>query len=46
MGEIGCGTGVAFYPPFMLMWLAEEPELVRRWMEMQMARAFPRTQSA
>jgi len=44
MAEIGCGTGVAFYPPFMLMWLAEEPELVRRWIEMQIARAFPLTQ--
>ncbi|MCY3018949.1 MAG: hypothetical protein NTW87_07975 [Planctomycetota bacterium] len=44
MGEIGCGTGVAFYPPFMLMWLAEEPGLVRRWIEMQMASALPRTQ--
>ena len=43
MGEIGCGTGVAFYPPFMLMWLAEAPDLVRRWLAMQMAAAFPRT---
>ncbi|MBI2504923.1 MAG: hypothetical protein HYW07_17025 [Candidatus Latescibacteria bacterium] len=43
MGEIGCGTGVAFYPPFMLMWLIEEPELIRRWMEYQMAHAFPGT---
>ena len=43
MGEIGTGTGVAFYPPFMLMWLLEEPALVRRWLEMQMAFGFPRT---
>ena len=43
MGEIGCGTGVAFYPPFMLMWLIEAPELVRRWIEMQKAHAFPAT---
>lgn len=43
MGEIGCGTGVAFYPPFMLMWLIDEPGLIRRWMEYQMAHAFPAT---
>ncbi|OPZ26140.1 MAG: Uroporphyrinogen decarboxylase (URO-D) [Lentisphaerae bacterium ADurb.BinA184] len=43
MGEIGVGTGVAFFPPFMLMWLLEEPELVRRWQAMQMATGFPRT---
>jgi len=43
MGEIGCGTGVAFYPPFMLMWLIEAPELIRRWLEYQMAHAFPGT---
>lgn len=44
MGEIGTGTGVAFWPPFMLMWLVEEPELIRRWLAMQMAAGFPRTQ--
>lgn len=43
MGEIGTGTGVAFYPPFMLMWLVEEPDLIRRWLEMQKAFGFPRT---
>jgi hypothetical protein len=43
MGEIGAGTGVAFYPPFLLMWMIEEPELYRRWLEMQKAAAFPRT---
>jgi uroporphyrinogen decarboxylase len=46
MAEIGCGTGVAFYPPCMLMWLVDEPELIRRWIEMQMARAFPNTRRA
>lgn len=43
MGEIGCGTGVAFYPPFMLMWLHDEPALFRQWLAMQMASALPRT---
>jgi len=32
MAEIGAGTGVAFYPPFMLMWLIDEPDLFRRWL--------------
>ncbi len=35
MGEVGAGTGVAFYPPFMLMWMLLEPELYRRWLEKQ-----------
>ena len=39
MGEIGAGTGVAFYPPFMLMWMLEEPDLLRRWIDMQKASA-------
>jgi hypothetical protein len=43
MGEIGCGTGVAFYPPFMLMWMLAEPELYARWVRMQMASSLPRT---
>jgi hypothetical protein len=43
MGEIGAGTGVAFYPPFMLMWLATEPELVDAWLETQKVPAFART---
>ncbi|MEW6755253.1 MAG: uroporphyrinogen decarboxylase family protein [Candidatus Latescibacterota bacterium] len=43
MGEIGAGTGVAFYPPFMLMWMLEEPGLFRRWLEMQKVRAFAGT---
>lgn len=43
MGEIGVGTGVAFFPPFMLMWLLEEPELVQRWQAMQKVSGFPRT---
>ena len=46
MGEIGAGTGVAFYPPFQLIWLLEEPELHRRWMEMQKARGFSQTRRA
>jgi len=40
MGEIGAGTGVAFYPPFMLMWMLQEPELMRRWIERQKVHAF------
>ncbi len=43
MAEIGAGTGVAFWPPFFLMWLIDEPELVMRWMAMQKSRALPRT---
>jgi len=43
MGEIGAGTVVAFYPPFMLMWLATEPELVDRWLYTQKVPAFART---
>jgi hypothetical protein len=43
MGEIGAGTGVAFYPPFMLMWMLQEPDLVRRWLDMQKIRAFAGT---
>ena len=35
MGEIGAGTGVAFYPPFLLMWMLTEPELYARWLEKQ-----------
>ena len=33
MAEIGAGTGVSFYPPFLLMWLIDEPELFRRWID-------------
>jgi len=43
MGEVGAGTGVAFYPPFMLMWLIEEPELFELWMEKQKLAGFVRT---
>lgn len=46
MAEIGAGTGVAFYPPFLLMWLVEAPELFRRWIEMQKRPAFERTRQA
>ncbi len=40
MGEVGAGTGVAFYPPFMLMWMLQEPALLHRWIEMQKVQAF------
>ena len=43
MGEIGAGTGVAFYPPFMLMWMLQEPDLVHRWIEMQKLHCFAGT---
>lgn len=43
MAEIGAGTGVAFFPPFMLMWLIEEPELSHRWIAKQKLPAFERT---
>jgi len=43
MGEIGAGTGAAFYPPFMLMWMLAEPELFGRWLEMTKLEAFGRT---
>jgi hypothetical protein len=43
MGEIGAGTGAAFYPPFMLIWMLTEPELYSRWLAMQKAYAFPAT---
>ena len=44
MGEVGAGTGVAFYPPFQLMWVVSEPDLLRRWLEMVKAPAFYETQ--
>ena len=44
MTEMGCGTGVAFYPPFQLMWLISEPELLRRWIRMQAVRGFHATE--
>ena len=43
MAEVGAGTGAAFYPPFMLMWLVAEPQLVEAWLEMQKAWGFART---
>lgn len=44
MGEIGAGTGVAFYPPFQLMWLIAEPELFNRWISMVKVSSFKRTE--
>ncbi|MCE5259621.1 MAG: uroporphyrinogen decarboxylase family protein [Chloroflexi bacterium] len=44
MGEVGAGTGVAFYPPFQLMWFAQEPELLRRWLAIQQTQAFAETE--
>lgn len=45
MAEIGAGTGAAFYPPFMLMWMLAEPDLFRRWLDMQKSNAFLHTRS-
>ena len=44
MAEIGAGTGAAFYPPFMLMWIAAEPELFQRWLDIQRAGGMPYTE--
>ncbi len=44
MGEVGAGTGVAFYPPFQLMWLISAPDLLWRWLEMVKAQAFYETE--
>lgn len=43
MAEIGAGTGVAFYPPFMLMWMIDEVELYLKWLEIQKEKSFWRT---
>ncbi|MDD2707436.1 MAG: uroporphyrinogen decarboxylase family protein [Verrucomicrobiae bacterium] len=43
MAEIGAGTGVAYYPPFLLMWMMAEPELFSRWLEMKKLPALKRT---
>ena len=46
MAEIGAGTGVAFYSPFLLMWMIDEPELCHRWIEMQKLPALEQTRRA
>jgi len=46
MQEIGVGAGVAFYPPFMLMWMLTEPELYRRWLTMRKTEGLQRTKEA
>lgn len=35
MAEVGCGTGAAFYPPFLYLWMLERPDLYRRWLDRQ-----------
>ncbi|MHB9025339.1 MAG: uroporphyrinogen decarboxylase family protein [Armatimonadota bacterium] len=45
MGELGAGTGAAFYPPFMLMWMLAEPEIYQRWLDMQKTRCLPYTKA-
>lgn len=44
MAEVNAGTGVAFYPPFLLMWMVIEPDLFRRWVEMEKVRSFALTE--
>lgn len=43
IGEIGAGTGAAFYPPFLLMWMIEKPELYKRWLDIQKINGFQGT---
>lgn len=43
MGEVGAGTGVAFLPPFQLLWFMSEPELAHGWIGNQAHRGFART---
>lgn len=43
MAEIGAGTGAAFYPPFLLMWMIDEVDLYLRWLGIQKRKAFWRT---
>ncbi|MDA0338101.1 MAG: hypothetical protein O2782_23265 [bacterium] len=46
MAEIGAGTGVAFFAPFLLMWMIEAPELCHRWIAMQKLPALEMTRRA
>ena len=39
MGEVGSGTGVAFYPPWQLMWFFDKPDLLRKWLKKRTAEA-------
>ncbi len=39
---MGGGTGVAFYPPFQLMWFISEPDLLKEWIAIRTAKVFPR----
>lgn len=46
MAEMGAGTGAAFYPPFILMWMLSERDLFRRWLEMQKTHTLEYTRAA
>ncbi len=46
MKEIGAGTGAAFYPPFLLMWLILEPDLFQKWLARQKAHGMASTRRA
>lgn len=43
MGEVGCGTAVAQYPTWMLMWMMDEPETYWKWQQIQAARGMLKT---
>jgi len=45
MAELGAGTGVAFYPPFLLMWMLTDPDPYCRWLTMRKENAFRRTRA-
>jgi hypothetical protein len=40
MAEGNAGTHVSSYPPFQLMWIVLEPELIEGWLAMKKAAAF------
>jgi hypothetical protein len=46
MAEIGAGTGAFFFPPFLLMWMIDEPELCHRWIAKQKLPALKHTRRA
>ena len=46
MAEIGAGTNIASLPPFMLMWILDEPDLFRRWIDMHKVPGFAATRRA
>ena len=45
LGELGAGTGVAFWPPFQLMWLITEPQLAHRYIKKETVSGFRLTEA-